>query len=98
MTGITQYLPAVFTLYLLLINVFAVILTLSDKYRAKCGKWRIPESTLLLFGFLGGALCEWIAMLLIRHKTKHSKLMLLLPLFFTLHILLLGFFFMYLYS
>jgi len=98
MTEITQLLPAFLILYLLLINASSVVLTLSDKYRAKRGKWRIPESTLLLFGFLGGALCEWITMLLIRHKTKHPKFMLSLPLFFTLHILLLGFFLIHLYS
>ena len=84
--------------YLLLMNLIAAILTAVDKRRARRGVWRIPESRLLLFGFLGGAFGEWLTMLLIRHKTKHLKFMLCLPLFFTLHTLLLGWMLIFLYS
>lgn len=76
--------------YLLCINLIAAIAAVSDKRRAKRNAWRIPEARLLLFGAIGGALGEWIAMLLIRHKTKHLKFMLLLPLFLTAHVVLLG--------
>ena len=89
MTNLLQYLHLLLPIYLLIISLIAVILTLIDKPRAIKGKWRIPEKTLILFGLLGGALSEWFTMLLIRHKTKHAKFMLLLPLFFTVHILLL---------
>lgn len=43
----------------------------ADKSKAKRGAWRIPEKTLLLCSFLGGALGGSIAMSLFRHKTKH---------------------------
>ena len=44
----------------------------------------IPERTLLLFWRFRRALGEFASMLLIRHKTKHLKFMLLLPLFILL--------------
>ncbi|MBP3437643.1 MAG: DUF1294 domain-containing protein [Clostridia bacterium] len=42
-----------------------------DKFKAKKNLWRIKESVLLLFGFLGGALGALLAMYLFRHKTRH---------------------------
>lgn len=77
------------SLCLIGVNLFAMILTIADKHRAKKGAWRVPENTLLFFGAIGGALCEWITMLCIRHKTKHMKFMILLPLFLAVHIALL---------
>ena len=75
--------------YLLAVNLYAVILTVADKIKAKRGVWRVPEKTLLLFGALGGALGEWVTMLLIRHKTRHMKFMILLPVFILVHLALL---------
>ena len=77
-------------LYLLGINLAAAITSVIDKRRAQKNAWRIPEATLLLLGAFGGAFGEWTAMLVIRHKTKHLKFMLLLPLFLTVHVVLLG--------
>ena len=42
-----------------------------DKSKAKRGAWRIPEKTLLMLSFFGGALGGSLAMSLLRHKTKH---------------------------
>ena len=42
-----------------------------DKIKAKKGKWRISEKTLLLMSFFGGAVGGFAAMQLFRHKTKH---------------------------
>lgn len=78
-------------LYWAVINLAAAAAALIDKRRAKRGAWRIPERTLLLLGFFGGALGEYIAMRLIHHKTKHPKFMVLLPLFFVLHLAAIGF-------
>ena len=77
-------------LYLLVMNLLAIILTIRDKRLARNNGWRIPEKSLLLTGVLGGAFGEWITMLIIRHNTKHLKFMILLPLFFTAHAILLG--------
>ena len=46
---------------------------------AKKGGWRVPEALLLLLSALGGSLAMYITMLLIRHKTKHIKFMLGIP-------------------
>ncbi len=69
------------------VQLIAVILTVKDKKNSVKGKWRISEKTLLLTGLLGGALSMYITMLLIRHKTKHIRFMLLLPVMILLHII-----------
>lgn len=66
-------------IYFCAISLISVLLTIADKYKAKKNKWRIPESSLLIVGLLGGALCEYITMRIIRHKTLHKKFMIGLP-------------------
>ena len=56
---------------LAVMSLIAFFTYLSDKNRAKNGKWRIRESVLLGLGFLGGATGALISMNLFRHKTKH---------------------------
>lgn len=75
-------------IYVIVISVITVILTVYDKAAAKAGKWRIPEATLLILGLAGGALAELLIMCIIRHKTKHAKFMVVLPLEVILHIAL----------
>ena len=58
--------------YLLLISIVAFFMYLSDKQKAKKGKWRIPEKVLLLTSFLGGAFGSYPAMLIFRHKTTRE--------------------------
>ncbi len=69
-------------------NLLAFALYGIDKLKAKRGAWRIPESTLLLVAFLGGSLGAFLGMELFRHKTKHAKFKILVPLFLILHIAL----------
>lgn len=56
---------------LAILSLLAFILYGADKHKAKRGLWRIPEKTLLLTSFLGGALGGLAAMQIFRHKTKH---------------------------
>ncbi len=72
-------------IYFILISVVAAIMTAADKFFAKKGMWRIPEATLMLVGLLGGATAMFISMKTIRHKTKHKKFMIGLPLMIALH-------------
>lgn len=67
-------------------SLLSVILTVYDKLAAKRHKRRIPESTLILFGILGGAACEYLTMKAIHHKTLHKKFMIGLPLIFILQL------------
>ena len=57
----------------------------AQQLRARFGKRFVTEGVAV-----GGAFGEWITMLTIRHKTRHLKFMLLLLLFITAHVLLLG--------
>ena len=75
--------------YLLEINVVALILGAVDKIRARTGKWRVPEGTLLLSAALGGAAGLLLTMLLLRHKTKHKKFILGVPAILLAQVLLL---------
>lgn len=72
--------------YLIIISAIGIFMTVKDKIAAKSGKWRVPENTLMLIGLLGAALPMFITMLIIRHKTKHLKFMLGLPIETVLHI------------
>ena len=66
-------------IYFVAVLIVAAIMTLADKFFAKKGMWRIPEATLMLVGFLGGALSMYITMRTIRHKTKHIQFMVGIP-------------------
>ena len=69
----------ILAIYLILINLIAVIVTIYDKLCAVKRHWRVKESTLLLLSALGGSISMYITMLLIRHKTRHIKFMLGIP-------------------
>lgn len=72
-------------IYFVLIGIVAVAITVGDKLAAKKGKWRVPEAILMLIGLFGGALPMFVTMKTIRHKTKHMKFMIGLPLEIALH-------------
>ena len=66
--------------YLLTVNAVAFLLMLLDKEKAKKRKYRIPEATLLGIALLGGSIGAWFGMQVFRHKTKHRKFTLGIPL------------------
>ncbi len=66
--------------YLIIINAAAFILMLADKIKAKRGAWRIPEATLMGIAALGGSVGALAGMYTFRHKTKHIKFTLGIPL------------------
>lgn len=65
--------------YLIIINILALVFTVSDKLRAIKHKRRISEFTLMTLAALGGSVTMLITMLIIRHKTRHLKFMLGIP-------------------
>ena len=77
---------SVLLLWIGLWSLAAVVLTVSDKSRARRHAWRIPEAALFTVAALGGSAAMLLVMLLIRHKTKHPKFMLGLPLILCLQI------------
>lgn len=84
-------------IYLILINLIAVIVTIYDKLCAVKRRWRVKESTLLILSALGGSISMYITMLLIRHKTRHIKFMLGIPLILIFQLLIAFLIWRYLY-
>ena len=68
------------SIYLLIINAIAFCLMLIDKYKARKNLWRIPEATLISTALLGGSIGALIGMYTVRHKTRHAKFSIGLPL------------------
>lgn len=66
--------------YLLLINIVTFFTYGIDKQKAQKHKWRIPENTLLGLAVLGGSLGAFAGMYGFRHKTKHLKFVIGIPL------------------
>lgn len=87
----------ILAIYLILINLIAVIVTIYDKLCAVKRRWRVKESTLLLLSALGGSISMYITMLLIRHKTRHIKFMLGIPLILIFQLLIAFLIWRYLY-
>lgn len=77
-------------IYLMIINVIAFLFMLSDKRKAQKRKWRIPEATLMGTAALGGSIGALMGMYLFRHKTKHIKFTLGIPLILGAQLLLAG--------
>lgn len=71
----------IFLGYLLAISLISVVVCIYDKFASKhATKHRTREATLLLLSALGGSVAMFVTMQLIRHKTKHVKFMLGIPL------------------
>jgi uncharacterized membrane protein YsdA (DUF1294 family) len=68
-----------FIVYLLAINIIAILIMFIDKKKAIHKKWRISESTLMTISILGGSIGMLIGMHFFRHKTKHKKFTLGVP-------------------
>jgi uncharacterized membrane protein YsdA (DUF1294 family) len=58
---------------LTVVNAVAFIVYGIDKYRARNGKWRIPEATLLMLAVVGGSVGAWLGMKAWHHKIRHRK-------------------------
>ncbi len=72
--------------YLFIINALSFLLMHIDKEKAKAGRWRIPEATLLGLAFMGGSLGAYLGMQIFRHKTRHPKFSIGLPCLIAVHI------------
>ncbi len=59
-----------------------------DKRKAIQGRYRIAEKTLLSVAILGGSVGAWIGMQVFRHKTKHLKFKIGVPVIFVIEIAL----------
>lgn len=67
------------SIYLCLINAFALLIMLLDKRRARKKQWRIPEATLISVAVLGGSPGIWLGMYLFTHKIRKPKFYIGIP-------------------
>ena len=79
-------------IYLFIINAAAFVLMLADKMKAKRGAWRIPEATLMGVAAIGGSFGAYFGMKTFRHKTKHPKFYIGLPVLMAIHAVLIALF------
>ncbi len=76
-------------IYFVVINLMTFFVMWLDKRKAKKGKWRIPENTLLLFVILGGGIGGIAGMYVFHHKTQKAKFVIGFPVILICEILLL---------
>lgn len=60
-------------IYLVVVNVATFVVYGIDKLKARRGRWRVPEATLLTLAAVGGSIGAWCGMRVWRHKTRHAK-------------------------
>jgi uncharacterized membrane protein YsdA (DUF1294 family) len=57
----------------LVLNLITFFVYGIDKWKAKKGKWRISEATLLILATVGGSIGAWCGVKVWHHKTLHKK-------------------------
>ena len=75
-------------IYLIVINLISFLAMYIDKRKAKYGRWRIPEQTLLILALIGGSIGAIAGMYTFRHKTKKLRFSIGFPVILILQIIL----------
>ena len=68
-----------FIIYFIIINLLSFSIMWYDKKKAKKNEWRISEKALFLFALFLGGIGIYSGMYKFRHKTKHLKFMIGIP-------------------
>ena len=91
-----KYILLAIAVYLVIINVVAFVLMHVDKKRSKKRHHtrRIPEMVLLILAFFGGSIGIMAGMEIFRHKTKHKRFFLGVPLTLIIQVALLAAFYL----
>lgn len=66
-------------IYFLVMCIITFSLMYIDKHKSIKGEWRIPEATLINLSILGGGIGAYLGMYTFRHKTKHPKFIIGVP-------------------
>ena len=74
--------------YLVIINAVGFLIMLADKRKAKKNLWRIPERAMMSTAVSGGSLGILLGMYTVRHKTKHLKFTIGVPVILAVQILI----------
>ncbi|TYP77548.1 DUF1294 domain-containing protein [Paenibacillus methanolicus] len=76
-------------IYLVLMNIAAFMLMGNDKALARQGKRRVSERRLMTYAAIGGSVGAYLGMRAYRHKTKHAKFYVGLPVLVIVHVVVL---------
>lgn len=72
--------------YFIAINIFGLLIMGWDKMKARTGAWRIPENSLLLAALAGGSIGVYLGLILFRHKSRHLKFSVGVPVIFLIQV------------
>ena len=78
-------------LLIALLAVYNLVVFCIYGYDKRCAikdKWRVPEKVLIGLAFLGGSVGAYLGMSIFRHKTKHTKFTVLVPLALLIHLVI----------
>ena len=75
-------------IYLLSINLISFLAMGIDKYKAKKGKWRTQEKTLITLVVLGGGIGGIAGMYTFRHKTQKPRFYIGFPMILIVEIII----------
>ena len=73
-------------IYVAVISFISVIVCIYDKLISKLNRvgLRVPEKILFILSALGGSVAMFATMLIVRHKTKHKRFMIGIPIIIVL--------------
>lgn len=74
--------------YLVIINAVGFLIMLIDKRKAQKNLWRISERSLMSIAVFGGSVGVLLGMYAFRHKTKHLKFAIGVPVILSVQILI----------
>ena len=74
--------------YLAIINIIGFLIMGLDKLKAKKRAFRIPEATLFLIAIMGGSVGSLLGMYIFRHKIRHLKFTIGMPVILVLQVIL----------
>lgn len=76
------------SIIIVIINIVTFIIYGIDKYKAKKGKWRIPENSLIGLAIIGGSIGAYLGMRVCHHKTMHLKFKYGIPLIIVIQLII----------
>lgn len=84
--------------YIIIINIISFFIMLYDKRQAIYHNFRISEKTIFIVSLLLGGIGTYVGMYVFRHKTKHLKFTIGIPIVIILNIISIFYIFNYLIS
>jgi uncharacterized membrane protein YsdA (DUF1294 family) len=81
----------IFVLYLIVLNLVGFFIMSVDKKRAIKNQWRISEKALIGISIIGGSIGMLAGMNTFRHKTKHKKFTIGIPIILVIQVAILAY-------